>query len=439
MQTYFHTLADYTTALAKAGEIILLWFSAEESDFVRFNKNAVRQAGSVKQAEIDITLIVGRRHTQISLSLSGHTDGDRAEIKAVVEKLRSNLPDLPEDPYLLYNTIPQSTEYIAQSSLPADEQIIDGVLRAGEGTDLVGFFASGPLCRGFANSLGQRNWHRADNFNFEWCLYHAADKAVKSSYADYIWNADTLARKMHFAKEQLALLSSPPLSLAPGAYRAYVAPAALNEIVSLLNWGGFGLKSHRTKQSPLQKMLESGLSLNPDINIRENIQTGAAPGFQQEGFIKTNVPLITKGKIDSPLVSPRSAREYDVATNGANAQESAESLDFAGGALAHNSILKTLDTGIFIGNLWYLNFSDRMACRMTGMTRFATFWVEKGQIKAPLNVMRFDDSAFRIFGENLLGLTQDCELILDSGTYGQRATTSARLPGVLVKDFLLTL
>ena len=76
---------------------------------------------------------------------------------------------------------------------------------------------------------------------------------------------------------------------------------------------------------------------------------------------------------------------------------------------------------------------------MTGMTRFATFWVENGEIQAPLNVMRFDDSAYRLLGDNLLGLTAEREFILDSASYGERSTGSARLPGALVKDFALTL
>ena len=57
-----------------------------------------------------------------------------------------------------------------------------------------------------------------------------------------------------------------------------------------------------------------------------------------------------------------------------------------------------MGTGVYIGNLGYLNYSDRTAGRMTGMTRFATFWVEDGQVVAPLNVMRFDDTILR-FGK----------------------------------------
>ena len=83
--------------------------------------------------------------------------------------------------------------------------------------------------------------------------------------------------------------------------------------------------------------------------------------------------------------------------------------------------------------------SDRTSCRTTGMTRFATFWVEDGEIQAPLNVMRFDETAYRVLGENLVGLTADREMILDAGSYFRRSTSSMRLPGALVADFKFTL
>ena len=146
--------------------------------------------------------------------------------------------------------------------------------------------------------------------------------------------------------------------------------------------------------------------------------------------------LIDAGKLAGSMISPRSAREYGIAANGANADESAGSLDLAAGDLATSEVLARLGTGIFVSNLWYLNFSDRARCRLTGMTRFATFWVEDGVIQAPLNVMRFDDSLFRVLGENLLGLTRERELLIDNSSYGGRGTDSARLPGALVKELM---
>jgi predicted Zn-dependent protease len=76
---------------------------------------------------------------------------------------------------------------------------------------------------------------------------------------------------------------------------------------------------------------------------------------------------------------------------------------------------------------------------MTGMTRFACFWVEHGRIVAPIGVMRFDDSLLRMFGEGLVALTQDAQLVPDSSTYGERALRSITAPGALVDGFRFTL
>ena len=104
-----------------------------------------------------------------------------------------------------------------------------------------------------------------------------------------------------------------------------------------------------------------------------------------------------------------------------------------------DEVLRRLDTGVYVNTLWYLNYSDRPACRITGMTRFATFWVEDGRIAAPLNVMRFDETAYRVLGRNLMGLTAERDFIPSSETYESRSTESIRLPGALVEDFRFTL
>ena len=76
---------------------------------------------------------------------------------------------------------------------------------------------------------------------------------------------------------------------------------------------------------------------------------------------------------------------------------------------------------------------------MTGMTRFATFWVEGGRIVAPVSPMRFDDTLYRMLGDNLVDLTRSRELLLDPSTYGERSTASARLPGALLRALKFTL
>jgi predicted Zn-dependent protease len=293
---------------------------------------------------------------------------------------------------------------------------------------------------GFANSFGQRNWDSSANFNLDWSFFHAADKAVKGTYAGTAWDSTQLARKAEASAEQMTVLRQPARRLSPGRYRVYLAPAAVSELLGVLGWGGFGLRAHRTKTTPLLKMIEDGARLHASVSVSENTAEGIAPGFQEAGFIRPDqVSLIEGGAYRDCLVSPRSALEYGVDTNGAPAGEAPSSIDMAPGTLAADRVLAELGTGIYVGNLWYLNFSDRVACRTTGLTRFGTFWVENGVIQAPIEVMRFDETLYRMLGDNLIALTADRELILDPGSYYQRSRDSARLPGVLVDDFTLTL
>jgi predicted Zn-dependent protease len=440
MQEYFYALADFLTEVLHSDEVYTCTFRGEDSDFVRCNRSAIRQAGTVTQRMLRLDLLRNQRHTASEVALSGELESDRARLQQVVSDLREQLPYVPEDPYLLYATEVQSSVYEGENRLPPSADAVAALLKAGDGRDLVGLYAAGGIYAGFANSLGQRNWFTTYSFNCDWSFYYQADKAVKTTYAGFVWDPTAFAQKVDEAAEQLAQLQQPPRTIPPGRYRVYLAPAALAEIVDLLNWGGFGLKAQRTKHTPLIKMIEEGRRLHPEVTLRENTRDGVAPNFQSAGFIKPEqVTLIAAGAFADCLVSPRSAQEYAVPTNGATGGEAPESVDMAAGHIPRQEVLQRLDTGVYINNLWYLNYSDRTACRMTGMTRFATFWVEHGAIQAPLNVMRFDESLYRLLGDNLLGLTTERDFILDSSTYHQRSTNSSRLPGALVADFQFTL
>jgi len=440
MQTYFNELADYLTTQLKGGEVFLANFDGERSDFVRFNNGAVRQAGNVLEMAISLELIVGSRHAEAAVLLSGDASADRQRLSGVLSALRERLPHLPEDPHLLYATDVINTEQHGENRLPDAGAAVDEILAAGAGRDLVGIYAQGGIFRGFANSLGQRNWFATHTFHFDWCFYHSKDKAVKSSYAGFEWDSDEFGRKAAAAADQLAVLAREPKTVPPGRYRAYLAPAAVAELFDTLCWGGFGLKDHRTRNTPLLKMAEGEARLAESVTVIENTRDGIAPNFQSAGFIRPErVVLIQNGEFGSCLVSPRSAREYGERPNGASSAESPESLDVAPGDLPAEQVLPRLDTGVYINNLWYLNYSDRAACRITGMTRFATFWVEGGTIIAPLNVMRFDETIYRILGSNLRRLTEQREFIPSAATYGGRSTDSMRVPGALVDDFHFTL
>jgi predicted Zn-dependent protease len=438
VKAHFFDLADALSRELRAGEVLLCNFAGERSDFVRFNHGKVRQAGSVEQRSVSLRLVRARRQGFASIEVAG-TPQDRELAASVLAKLRDSLAGLPEDPWLLINEAPRSTSSERRASLAPAEAVVETAVRAAAGHDFVGIYAGGTICRGFASSLGQRNWHEVDSFNFDWSLYLRADQAVKSAYAGFDWDAQGFEEKVAGAAQQLGSLALPRKTLPPGEYRAYLAPRALEELVGMLSWGGFSARARATRQSPLLRMQE-GATLSPAVTLRENTAEGIAPGFQGEGFVKPpEVTLIEAGRLGDALVSPRSAKEYRLPTNAANGGESPESIDLAGGRLEEGDALSALGTGLCVGNLWYLNFSDRAAGRITGMTRFATFWVEDGRIAAPVEPLRFDDSVYRMLGESLVDLTRGRELLLDPSTYGARSTASARLPGALLSALRFTL
>lgn len=438
MKEHFFDLAGRLRRELRSGEVLLLHLSAERSDFVRFNRGRVRQAGSVEQRFLSIRLVHERRQAAAMVVIAGNSD-DLTPARTALARLRDALPQLPADPWLAIAENPQSTSTKRRGALPPAEAVVHDVVTAARGRDLVGCYAAGTMYRGFANSLGQRNWHEIDSFNLDWSLHLQADKAVKAEYAGTDWEAQRFGARLEAAAEQLALLARPPRTIEPGEYRAYLAPRALDELAGLLCWGGFSAQARATRQSPLLRM-EHGETLAPAVTLTENTQDGVAPRFQHEGFVKpASVALIVGGRLHDPLVSPRSGKEYGLPTNAANADERPESLDIAPGGLAPDDVLTALDTGLYIGNLWYLNFSDRPAGRITGMTRFGTFWVERGRMAGPVHAMRFDDTIYRMLGASLIDLTRSRELLLDPSTYEERSTASARIPGALLRALRLTL
>lgn len=438
MKAHFFELADRLMREVRAGETLLCELAAERSDFVRFNRSRIRQAGSVEQRFCSLRLVRERRQAAATITIAGNGD-DPAHARATLTRLRDTLTQLPEDPWLAIADSLHSTSAERRGALAPAEAVVQHVVAAAKGRDLVGIYAAGTIYHGFANSFGQRNWHETDSFNLDWSLHLQGDKAVKTGYAGFDWELAAFDAKMQAAKQQLALLAVPPRTIEPGEYRAYLAPHALEELTGMLCLGGFSARARATRQSPLLRM-EHGETLAPQVTLIENTLEGIAPRFQHEGFVKPErVTLIADGRLGNALVSPRSAKEYGLATNAANARENPESLDMAPGSLEPDSVLAALDTGLHIGNLWYLNFSDRPAGRITGMTRFATFWVERGRIIAPVNAMRFDDSIYRMLGASLIDLTRGRELLLDTSTYAARSTASTRLPGALLRALKFTL
>lgn len=435
----FNSLVDWLRANVRPPEQFTLSYAGERSQFIRLNHAKVRQAGDVQQSSASLKLIAEGRQADLRLTLSGDHEIDRQRLAEALEQLRQTLPLIPQDPYLQLNEQAWDSRHQQQAPLPDNAEVLARIEAGASDLDLVGILAAGPICRGFASSHGAFGWHQANSFNFDWSLFHANGQAVKANYAGQVWDPQELDRRLARAREQLEYLGRPLKTLAPGQYRAYFAPSAMEEIVDLLGWGGFSAQAVANKNCPLQRLYAGEATLSPLVSIAEQVSGSISPAFSGEGYPRSDLRLIDQGRALEQLTSARSAAELQRQANGAEAWESPSALSMAAGDLAQADVLKALGTGLYINNLWYLNYSDQPAARMTGLTRFACFWVENGEIQAPVSTMRFDDSVYSLLGSQLEALTREREMLLSASTYGQRQTGSSHLPGALVKRLTLTL
>ena len=441
MRDYFQSIALELFKHIQKDEFLIINFDAEESNFVRLNKAKIRQPGNVKQISMSLSLSNrDKKNLKSYVRLNGSFDRDLATLIKTLNYLRRELPDLPKDPYLLFSKSIQSTEVTHEQKYINDEENLDYILTNISGLDLVGIYSSGHIYTGLANSLGQFNWHSNYSFSFDYSIYNENNNAIKINYSSKKWKNEEFETGLNQGIKKLKILSQSPRTIQKGEYRVYLEPSALNEIIDMMSWGGFSYKANKIGTSPLHFLSKGEKSLHTSVSIDENIKDGISANFSADGFIKPDkISMIKGGEFAESLTSPRSSLEYSVAHNASSTAEYPYSIDMRAGSIDEDAILSTINNGIYISNLWYLNFSDRNNGRITGLTRFGCFLVEDGELTAPINTMRFDDSVYSMLGENLIGLTSNRELLIDPGTYEERSTSSARLPGAIVNKFKMTL
>lgn len=447
--TYERTFQQLVTAIASqlaTDQHFTLSLSAEESQFTRFNRAKVRQTGQVRDGRMRLSVMTDSRTTATTLPFTGDFAADWSLTQNVLSRLQQDLSQLPTDPYIVLPSTPQSKQSstsreIRSGSLLAAADIAERLLYPVQSLDFSGLYAGGISYRAYADSAQKQHWFEAPSFTLDYSLFgDGANQAVKGTIAGNRWNEEAYCQNIAATKQRLALLSRPAKPVPRGSYRTYLAPAAVSELIETVMWGGLGLAALRQGNTAFGKLAQGEVTLSKKFSLGEDFEKICIPRFNDKGEISPNqLPIIEKGEWASPLVSSRSAKEYGELSNAANSRESMRAPTVAAGSLSIDQILSQLDTGLYLSNLHYLNWSDLTAGRITGMTRYACFWVEEGEIVAPIENLRFDDNFYRFLGEGLMDLTEQQTFIPAVGTYSGRSLGGMWMPGMLIDQFRYTL
>jgi predicted Zn-dependent protease len=437
--TVFQQLVTELRSKITNDEQFVLTLNGEDSLFTRFNHAQIRQSGTVRDVRCTIKLFADGRTCWQNFPCTGLLEIDLPAAQLALNTLRIQLPQLSPDPFIVMpNGTASSVSNQVGQLLSADGAAIE-ILSAVSGLDFTGLYAAGTILRGYGDSCGQQHWFSTDTFTLDYSLFTNDGQAVKGDYAGTVWNSDKYLQQITQSKQQLTRLQQAPKVIDRGQYRTYLAPAAVADLISMLSWGGVSEAALQQGQSSLAA-LRDGKHLSPQLSIAEDFTTGLVPRFNQLGEVAADqLPIIAAGKLQNTLISSRSAKEYSKVSNGADHDEGLRSPVVQPGHLSQAQILAELDTGMYLSNLHYLNWSDRQTGRITGMTRYACFWVENGEIVAPISNLRFDESLYNFWGKNLLAITNFSEYIAATDSYGGRSLGGVWVPGMLIQDFTYTL
>ncbi len=439
VRAHFDAVASDLLSQLADGEDAALNICAEETLYLRFNNNRVRQNTDVEQLAVSLQLQAQGRTVQKTRPLSGNMDVDRAALQSLLGQCRAEISALPADPNQvpMQNNGSSSEEF--RGGLLAPERVVPAVVAPADGCDLAGFYAGGTVIRGHQNSKGQRHWFANETFFLDYSIYNGA-KAVKGRYAGAHWVDADWAANLQRSRGLLQLLNKPQQDIKPGAYRTYLAPQAFADLTGMLGWNALSSAAWKQGRCPFKKLADGVATLSPLLSIDENFGLGLAPRFNSLGEVSaTCLPLIQNGELKTLLTSSRSAKEYGLIANGADEREAPRALDVKPGLLAEQDVLSTLGTGLYLSNLHYLNWSDPVSARITGMTRYACFWVQDGEIIGPIKDLRWDESLYSALGSQLMALTSHTEVDPAVDTYFQRALGGTRGPGALIDGFSFTL
>lgn len=216
LRTHFDALCSDLLAQLGDGEEATVNLEAEETLFVRFNRNRVRQNTDVEQIGISLRLQSQGRTVDQARTLSGRLDSDRAALHALLARCRAELAMLPDDPNQVAMHDNGSSDEAFIGKVLAAEEVVAAVVGPAEGCDLAGLYAGGVVIRANRNSKGQNHWFSTENFFLDYSIYNGP-QAVKGNYAGSHWDDAQWAVNLERSKALLPLLARPTQALKPGA------------------------------------------------------------------------------------------------------------------------------------------------------------------------------------------------------------------------------
>lgn len=439
-------------ALALAGADTQITVMRERSLMSRFARSAPTQATAIDDTSVEI-LCMRDGHTAIASTNRLDDDALRAAAARAAAAAEAAARSGPgTHPGLAGPAAALEHDGFDPATAALDPAHAAQALRAafdvaaGHELEAFGVWTAGDVQTAIAASTGVRVQDRVtDAFMKVFCR----DRVGRGGYAVGAASAAASLDPTAIARRAAGKVSQQPLAeLGPGSYPVVLEPEAIGLLLEFLGSLAHNGLDHCEGRGALSGRIGTRVASAAITLTDAPADPRTLPrAFDLEGTPKAPLALIEDGiaisvahDLRSAAIAGGDARSTGHATQpgGSPWGPSPTNLVLSGGAAADAAELaSTIERGIYVTRLWYVNTVREKETLLTGMTRDGTFLIEDGRISRPLRDVRFTDSILRLL-DATEALTSEQRLVTEGEFYGRRFAHGVVCPALRADGFRVT-
>lgn len=433
----FTKIAAQVFKLARKKQIEVI-LNDNHQHLTRFANNTIHQNVSLKNSDITVRIIDGKKTGRASTNLFDTASLARAvETAATIASVQK--PDPSILPMLGAQKYAEKPKSFVSATAKLDEKDRAAAVRKAVGMcakkklEAAGIFENTSNFIGVANSNGVLATQ-----DFTASTFSITAQAKNSSG----WAEETNRDVRNINPEKLAevaiekaLKSKNPKTVSPGKYDVVLEHAATAEFMLFLAYAGFSsLAFHENRSYFSGKMGKKVFGDNVSFYDNAYHESLNGMGFDFEGVPTVSLPLVENGVLTGLPYDRKTAKKFKKIATGHGLPQPNSSGGFPlnmvmePGDSSLEEMIKSTKKGILVTHFHYSNIINPRDLSLTGMTRDGTFLIENGKVTRPVRNMRYTDTIGRILS--------NVEMISADRHYGASFFGGGFVvPAIKVRDF----